>query len=257
MIVGPKRSGKGTIGRVQRALVGKENFCGPTLASLGTNFGLWPLLGRSVAVISDARLGGRTDSQIVVERLLSISGEDALTVDRKNLEPVTAKLPTRIMILSNELPRLGDSSGALASRMIILRLRESFYGKEDPGLSDRLLTELPGILLWAVDGWRRLRERGYFVQPQGAMEMVSELEDLTSPTKEFLRDRCIVGPGHNVSRSSLYSAYQQWAEEKGRKHIEDEIGFGRNLRAAVPALGDSQPRINGQKVRHYEGVGLA
>ena len=58
-----------------------------------------------------SRLGGRTDSQIVVERLLSISGEDALTIDRKNLEPTTVKLPTRLMVFSNELPRLGDSSG--------------------------------------------------------------------------------------------------------------------------------------------------
>ena len=54
---------------------------------------------------------------IVVERLLSISGEDTLTVDRKYREPWTGQLPTRIVILSNELPRLTDSSGALASRI--------------------------------------------------------------------------------------------------------------------------------------------
>ncbi len=52
MLVGPKRSGKGTIGRVLRALVGAENVCGPTLASLGTNFGLWPFLGKTLAILS-------------------------------------------------------------------------------------------------------------------------------------------------------------------------------------------------------------
>jgi len=56
MIVGPKRSGKGTITRVLCGLVGTENTASPTLGSLGMNFGLWPLLGKSVAVISDARL---------------------------------------------------------------------------------------------------------------------------------------------------------------------------------------------------------
>ena len=166
MILGPKRSGKGTIARVQRALIGKENVAGPTLASLSQNFGLSPLLGKSLAIVSDARLGGRTDSQIVVERLLSISGEDALTVDRKFLEPVTCKLPTRIMVLTNELPKLGDSSGALAGRIILLRLTRSFYGEEDHELTDKLLAELPGILWWAIAGWRRLRERGRFSQPQ-------------------------------------------------------------------------------------------
>lgn len=256
MKVGPKRSGKGTVARILRALVGKENVCGPTLASLGTNFGLWPLLGKAVGIISDARLSGRTDSSIVVERLLSISGEDALTVDRKNLEPVTCKLPTRITILSNELPRLGDSSGALAGRMIILRLTNSFYGREDHALTDKLLAELPGILLWAIDGWRRLRERGRFVQPQAAGELVNDLADLTSPVAAFLRECCHVGSEYEVMRTDLYARYREWCEEKGQRFVDDERGFGRNLRAAVASLADRQHRIEGAPIRFYGGVGL-
>jgi putative DNA primase/helicase len=259
MVVGPKRSGKGTIARVLRQLAGPANMAGPTLASLATNFGLWPLLGKTVAIISDARLGGRTDSSVVVERLLSISGEDALTVDRKMLEPVTGKLLTRIMLLSNELPRLGDASGALAGRMIILRLTESFYGREDPGLTVKLFSELQGILLWAVEGWRRLQERGYFAQPESGKGLAGDLHDLSSPVSAFLRDCCEVGPACNVSRTDLYNAYKSWAESAGRqrKYVEDQVGFGRALRAAVPALGDSQHRVDGKRERFYDGVGLS
>ena len=83
---------------------------GPTLASLGTNFGLSPLLGKPLAIISDARLGD-TPTHTVVERLLSITGEDMLTVDRKFRDPWSGKLPTRFVVLSNELPRFKDSSG--------------------------------------------------------------------------------------------------------------------------------------------------
>jgi putative DNA primase/helicase len=89
---------------------------------------------------------------VIVERLLSISGEDALTIDIKFRDPVTCKLTTRLMLLSNELPRLSDASGALAGRFIALRLTESFYGREDLDLTQKLLTELPGILLWAIEG---------------------------------------------------------------------------------------------------------
>src|SRR5207342_3345002 len=71
LIVGPSRSGKGTIARVLKALVGKENLAGTTLAGLGTNFGLSTLIGKSLAIISDARLSGNDNSQ-VVERLLTI-----------------------------------------------------------------------------------------------------------------------------------------------------------------------------------------
>lgn len=117
LLIGPKRSGKGTIARVLRALIGIDNVCGPSLASLATQFGLWPLLGKSLAIIGDARLSSHTDSAIVVERLLSISGEDAITIDRKNLPLVTCKLPTRLMIISNELPRVNDTSGALVPRL--------------------------------------------------------------------------------------------------------------------------------------------
>ena len=77
LLIGPTRAGKGVIARVLKALVGRGNYAGPTLASLGTNFGLSPLIGKPLAIISDARLGGANVHQ-VVERLLSVSGEDML-----------------------------------------------------------------------------------------------------------------------------------------------------------------------------------
>ena len=107
LLIGPTRSGKGTIARMLTELIGRGHVAGPTLASLGTNFGLSPLLGKPLAIISDARLGD-TPAHTVVERLLSITGEDMLTVDRKYREPWSGKLPTRFVILSNELPRFRD-----------------------------------------------------------------------------------------------------------------------------------------------------
>jgi putative DNA primase/helicase len=45
LLVGPTRGGKGAIARVLGQLVGPANVAGPTLSSLGTDFGLAPLLG--------------------------------------------------------------------------------------------------------------------------------------------------------------------------------------------------------------------
>jgi len=256
LLVGPGRSGKGTIGRVLRGLVGEANVCGPTLASLGSQFGLWPFLGKSLAIISDARLGGRADQAAIVERLLSISGEDALTVDRKNLEPVTTKLKTRIMLLSNELPRLQDSSGVFSSRFIILRLRESFLGREDPDLTKKLLPELPAILLWSIEGWQRLQQRRRFTQPESALELVGQLADLTSPVSAFVRDCCRVGPAYRVSVDDLFAGWKEWCEKNGRREPGTIQTFGRNLLAAVPTLRQSRPREEGGRYRAYEGIGL-
>ena len=124
LFVGPRRGGKGTIGRVLTGLLGPHNVAAPTMAGLSTNFGLQPLIGKPLALVSDARLSGRADGQVGVERLLSISGEDSLTIDRKYRDPWTGRLSTRFLILTNELPRLSDSSGALASRFVAVRAHE-------------------------------------------------------------------------------------------------------------------------------------
>ncbi|MDZ7735869.1 MAG: hypothetical protein U5P41_07065 [Gammaproteobacteria bacterium] len=60
-MVGPRRSGKGTILRVMTALLGRSNVAAPTLSSLAAPFGLQPLIGKTAGLISDARLGGRAD----------------------------------------------------------------------------------------------------------------------------------------------------------------------------------------------------
>jgi putative DNA primase/helicase len=254
LVVGPKRSGKGTIARVLTRLIGADNAVAPTLAALGTNFGLAPLLGKRVAIISDARLGGRADQQAIAERLLSISGEDALTVDRKFRDAWTGRLQTRFLILSNELPRLADASGALASRFIVLVLTNSFYGREDQGLTDRLLAELPGILNWSIAGWCRLSERGYFQQPASAGDAVRQLEDLGSPIGAFLRERCEIGAGFVASPDDLFTTWCSWCQTQGRKEPGNKQSFGRDLRAALPALKTSRPRTDEGRERLYEGI---
>lgn len=255
LMVGPTRSGKGTIARVLAALVGKGNAAGPTLASLGTNFGLSPLLGKPLAVVSDARLGGANVHQ-VVERLLSVSGEDMLTVDRKYREPWTGKLPTRFLVLSNELPRFGDASGAIAHRFIVTTMHKSFLGHENTRLTVQLLTELPGILAWALSGLDRLATRSAFTEPASSADAITTLQDLVSPTAAFVRDVCTVGIGHYVAVTDLYGAWKQWAEDNGHKAGSVQT-LGRDLRAVVPQLRQHRPREGESRERRYLGLTLS
>ena len=257
LIVGPKRSGKGTIARVAARLVGPHNCVSPTLASLGERFGLAPLIGKPLAIISDARLSGRADAQIIVERLLSITGEDGQTIDRKYAtQPWTGKLPTRFVVLTNELPKLGDSSGALASRFVMLLMTRSFYGQEDHGLTDKLLTELPGILNWAIAGWADLKRSGHFKQPPSGRQALEQLEDLSSPIGAFVRERCESGPSCTVEVEEIFGAWKTWCEAQGRDHPGTKQSFGRDLSAAVPGLTVAQLGSRGERVRVYQGLKL-
>jgi putative DNA primase/helicase len=256
LFVGPKRSGKGTIARVLAGLVGTHNCVAPTLAGLGTNFGLAPLIGKSVAIISDARLSGRADQHAIAERLLSISGEDTLTIDRKYKPAWTGQLRTRFLIISNELPRLADVSGALALRFILLLLTESFYGREDQDLTRKLLSERTGILNWAIVGWARLASSGRFQQPASAKGAVEQLEDLASPIGAFLRECCGIGAAFSVRAGDLFDAWTEWCATQGREHAGTAQTFGRDLRAAVPGLNTLNLRDGGARARSYQGLRL-
>jgi putative DNA primase/helicase len=253
LLIGPTRAGKGVFARVLKSLVGEGSYCGPTLASLGTNFGLAPLIGKPLAIVSDARLGGANTHQ-VVERLLSVSGEDMLTIDRKYREQWTGTLPTRFLVISNELPRFGDSSGAIAGRFVVLMLTQSFLGNENTSLTAELLPELPGVLNWALVGLARLEEKKQFTEPASAVDAVVALQDLVSPVAAFVRDRCERGT-FEVPCTVLYDAWKSWAEDNGHRAGSAQT-FGRDLRAVIPGVRVVRPRTGDDRERRYLGVRL-
>ena len=241
MLIGPPRCGKGTILRILEALVGYANRVSPSLASLGTQFGLQPLIGKRLAMISDARLSGRADQQPIVENLLRISGEDTITIDRKNMTAWSGKMAIRFVLASNELPAFSDASAALANRFLPFKFNTSFLGKEDHGLTARLLKELPGIVIWALDGLGRLNQRGYFQRPTSADELAADLVDQTSPIRAFADEMCVVNDIVQVDRDELFKAWKKWCEAQGRDHAGTKVSFGRQLSAAFPGIKRSQP----------------
>ncbi len=257
-VIGPRRGGKGTIARVLTALLGSSAVCGPTMSSLSQPFGVEPLITKSLAIVSDVRIGARTDKTTLTERLLSISGEDGLTVARKFKPAWHGRLPTRIAMLSNELPTLADGSGAYAGRLLLLILTNSFYGKEDPALTDKLLAELSGILNWAIEGYRRLRKRRHFIQPDSSAEAMEEIELLGSPVKSFVRECCELKPGLEVTVDKLWDAWTTWCVREGRSGTGTKQWLGRNLRAAAPGVSIKRPRKgeDDDRERAYTGIAI-
>jgi putative DNA primase/helicase len=126
MLVGPPRGGRGTIGRVLHGLIGEENYVGTTLKALSEPFGLESFIGKKVVAFPDARLEGVHPRNLstLAERLLTITGGDDMHVNRKNAKYWEGKLTARIVLFSNELLRMQDQSGALASRFVVSQMRE-------------------------------------------------------------------------------------------------------------------------------------
>ncbi len=256
MMIGPPRCGKGTILRVLEMLIGQTNRASPSLALLGTQFGLQALIGKRIAIISDARLSGKADQQPIVENILRITGEDSLTFDRKNLGHWSGKLSSRFVFAANETPPFTDASSALSNRFMLFKFTKSFLNEEDHGLTARLLLELPSILLWALEGLQRLKQRGYLVQPKAAKDIADELREQGSPIGSFVADRCILSPVASVDRGELFSAWREWCGVQGMDHPGTVIAFGRKLSAAASGIGRSQPVDGGARLNLYTGIRL-
>ena len=256
LLVGPKRAGKDTIARVLRALLGMDHCAGPTLSSLAGPFGMQQLIDKRLAVIGDARLSGRPDQTVIVERLLSVTGESLQTVDRKHRDPWTGYIRARFLILTNELPRLEEASGALASRFVLLRLTQSFYGREDHGLALRLESELPSIFSWALDGLERLNRTQRFTAPATSTDALDELTDLSSPVTAFVRECCVVDADAWVECGELYDRWSRWCERFGRKFSTAPNAFSRDLHAAFPQIATRQRRLGTERERGHQGLRL-
>lgn len=254
LVVGDKRSGKGTIGRILTALLGgRDHIASPSMDSLKERFGLHSLLGKPLALIGDARIAG--DTRATVEKLLTISGEDSVNVERKNQEDVVGPLPTRFMLLSNDPPTLRDSSGAMASRFLMLHMRESFLGKEDLTLTDKLLAELPGILRWALEGLDRLEQQSHFTVPISSNDLREVVEEVGSPIKSFIEECCLPGSDLTVEVDSLFQAWQSWNTMQGGQSYT-KAHFGKEMFSAFPKLQRKQVRDGDRRTYVYVGIGL-
>ena len=108
MVVGPPRSGQGTIVRTLIALIGATFHAAVTDTALANDFGLAPLVDKTLAVFSDTRVS--INGKKLVETLLSVTGEDTVPVNRKYRDAVSVRLGVRFMIMSNELAVLPDNS---------------------------------------------------------------------------------------------------------------------------------------------------
>lgn len=257
-ILGAKRTGKGTIARTIRKVVGSRNCTALTIASLNAKFGLQPCLGKRLGIFWDASFNAGAETTKAVEMLKMISGEDGFNVDVKFRPQVEVEsLGMNILMLANEMIKFNDTAGVLASRMTYLRTTKSFYGHEDPDIEGVIAKELPGILNLAIKAPRAL------IEHPDSQEMQEEQAELGSPILAFLKDQCDLKPWDPddmkenlfIPKKLLLEYYRQWSRRDNHRNIALRT-FIKNLRAACPEIyWDYRPHLDymkqGQLAEHY------
>jgi len=263
MIIGQPASGKGTIAWVIENILGKNNIASPSTSSLSSNFGKQVLIGKSLAMLTDARFSGH-DVMKAIEDILRIVGEDPVDIDRKHRPAITLRLGVRLLLTANKVPNLPESSDALGRRFIILETQDTFVDREDYGLKPRLKRELPAILNWALDGLHRLRDRGYFVEPASTKQLKKEFIEIGQPIKRFANDCVIFTNDENdrVATSALYEKYKSWCANDESKRNAMKSTFMRDWNNTFKAFKAQQTRripgeakcVNGIRLRSDYGL---
>lgn len=255
LMTGPTRSGKGTVQTAMRSILNASQVASSTFQELAERWKPMDLVDKPVCIMSDASIGRYTDSIACAERLKNIRGGDPLSIEKHGKGFVGAVVvPTRVMIFVNELPKLPDSAGALAGSMVNWPTAKSFAGQEDRTLKARIAAEGAGIMVWALFGLRRLRQRGEFTRCMAGEAVLDELKAMGSPVYSFVAEECLVGQGQEVVTKVLHDLYTDWAKREGVGELSN-ARFGAQLKAAFPGV-ERQRRTDARGRREWVYTGV-
>lgn len=259
IFIGPPRSGKGTIIKVLRALLG-DGAGAFALPTLDDNKILSGMRGQNVSIDSDTASPGRNNARQVGGLFKTISSNEPVSLALLYTQtPWQGSLNCKLLLASNSIPTLFDDSGASANRWIPLAFDRSFLDHEQVDLAERLLVELSGIAVWAVRGLQRLMRNGRFTLPQSSRDELGNMLSSSSPTESYINDRLVVAKGQRVSEAELWDDYCKWYLAEGLEQMKRR-DFIRAIADALRGRGavhKQSIRFGMNVLRGFEGVSLA
>ena len=154
----------------------------------------------------------------------------------------------KLFIVGNHRPIVRGTDDGIWRRVALVPFNARIE-QPDEHLIDKLKNELPGILNWALEGWRIYQSKG--IQLPAAVEKESKSYRAESDiVGRFLAERCRFDkPNQDTSSKVLFSAFKAWADESGLR-AGSSISFGRRLEGRLAKKKDGK----GQMV--YESIYL-
>ena len=250
ILTGTGRNGKGTFVRTVAAALGSYAIeAEPDLFMARERAhptGQLDLRGVRLATCQETDDGRRLD----VAAVKRLTGGDTIRA-RKMRQDFIEFTPSHLpFLITNHLPKVPADDPALWARLLVIPFDQSFLGREDRGLEDRLRAELPAVLAWAVAGWEDYRRRGRLDPPAAVSDATSTYRISNDSIAAFIDDRCLLNPHMHVVSADLWSAWEAWCHANSQRP-----GTNRTLKAAMESRGVSHSRSNGRS--RFQGIGLA
>ena len=120
--------------------------------------------------------------------------------------------------------------------------------EQDKHMVDKLKDELPGILIWALEGCVDWMRNSLFV-PECVRDATADYKTEMDILADFLASYCDVDVPDQTPKGDLYDAYKSWAEDNGERPLS-QTKLGRLLKER----GFQDGRTG--KQRHWFGIRL-
>lgn len=224
---GSGSNGKSVLLNVLKGLIGPLAYS-VNFSLLGTtdgNYRLADLVGKRIAFCAETPKGSKAAENILNQIA------DGSTIDARPIrgEPIQFESQAKIWWAMNDLPTVKDTSDGFWRRMNLFPFYRKFEKHEqDKDLPAKLLAELPGILNFALDGLRRLRQQGRFTEAQAVTDAVTAYRQSANPVWQWMDERTEKNPGQWTDVKSLFQDYLVWCTRNGRQNL-NSTNFGKEV----------------------------
>ena len=253
---GRPRAGKTLILDVLRSFRDEAASGSLELHKLAGEFAASPFLGKRL-LITDETPTKIPNASVAETFLLRVIGNGRHNVSIKYRDAVDgAHIPAKVIMASNSLPRFSNVGNSLFNKLLPIEFKVSHEGNENPSIKRDILKEKAGIAVWAMEGARRLLERGHFVLPESSAELLRTYQLSANPLLSFVYTRCTLGPNLSCTSTDLYREYCNWCDENDLDDAKlNDVWFARTL-LGESGLGLSKVRkvIGGTKITTYQGL---
>ncbi|MGX1931713.1 DNA primase family protein [Microbacterium resistens] len=251
LFYGEGGNGKGTLLRLLRMMLGRDNYSSISMHQLvDDRFATAGLYGRIANISGDLSSRFLSDPQILKE----ITGGDSISASRKfghSFEFVPYAVP---VFASNEFFRTSDNSIGWRRRWEVIDFVQRVEGS---GAFDEqiLFDDIPGIFNYAMEGLRRVMERGRFDPPQVAREATTRLHDAADPFMMWLDEDDAVhqGPDESSASADVYRRYAGWCRRNGYTPLASGP-LGQRLKQI--GVTRTRPRDGASRVVRYQGISV-
>ncbi len=230
-LFGPSRSGKSTFLRLLKAVAGSRNTSAVTLHSLAIDqFAAANMYGRMLNVAADLSNAHVSD----LSMFKMITGEDVIQGNRKYGQQFEFTNQSLVAFSANDLPTVSEASRAYAERIKPFEFPNSFAGREDKTLEDKLMAELPGILARWVAAYGRFLSRGGYGSTHAGTQ--ASFEAKSDRVAQFFQDMVTLTPatyGQRMDtdtatgRRDVALAFNAWTERNGSNKMGERAFFQR------------------------------